>query len=125
MDPEMWTCVDAEMRPRIPTQTSQADAIAAGQAALLLVDDTSWGVVQILSGKPLGSEGYDSLTADQFFNGGFFFPPLNQVVPLNFNRDQFPAPYRYIKVGEIRFVGSGTVTFFPLTTPDGQKREDT
>lgn len=115
-----WTCVDSQLRPRINNQIDQATAIAVGSAALLLVDDAAWAVVQILPGKPLGSEGYDSLTADHFNDGGFFFPP-----PTFTDQLQFPAPYRLLRVGEIRFVGSGTVTFFPLTVPDGQKREDT
>jgi hypothetical protein len=112
------------MRVRTDTSTTQDDAIAAGTTALLLSDDTAWGVVQVLSGRAIGSENYNDLTANSSYQNGMFYPPLNQVVPTNFDRSFFPVPFRYLKVGEIRYVGGGTVTFFPLDPPDGQKRSD-
>ena len=122
--PLQFTIVDAQMRVRTDTFTDQDSAIAAGTAALLLSDDMAWGVVQVLPGRAIGSDNYDGLTANCSFPNGFFYPPLDQVVPTNFDRSFFPTPSRFVKTGEIRYVGGGTVTFFPIAPPDGQKRAD-
>lgn len=122
--PLQFTFVDAQMRVRGPNFPDQDSCVAAASAALLLVEDTAFGIVQILSGRPAGSENYDSLTDTSGVPGGFFFPPLEQLVPADHNFQLFPTPFRYLKVGEVRYVGSQTTTFVPLSPPDGQKRTD-
>ena len=123
--PLQYTVVDSEMRPRVSNYTDQSSAIAAGEAAIALVDDVAWAVVQVLPGRGLDTENYDSLLDDTGIQSGFFYPPLNQVVPTNFDRSFFPIPTRFLKLGEIKWDPIGKVAVFTaITPPDGHKRSD-
>lgn len=123
---DSFTCVDTKLQQRVASYPTVDEAIAAGQTALLLVDDTAWGVVLIRPGRALGSENYDSLIDT---NGATDIPeffPANpgQVIPNSFRSSFKPLPFRLIKLGELRFVSEGVVTFFPFDIPDGVRRND-
>ena len=113
------------MRQRVATYPTSTAAIVAGQDAMLLVDDLAWGVVQIFPGRALGSMNYDSLEDQNQVDVNFDFPVLDQLVPSNFNRSFIRIPSHFVKLGELRFMGGSTVTFFPQTPNDGLKRNDT
>jgi hypothetical protein len=123
---DSFTCVDTKLQQRVGSFPTVGEAIAAGQTALLLVDDTAWGVVLIRPGRALGSENFDSLIDTNGVTDIPDFFPANpgQVIPSSFRSSFKPLPFRLIKLGELRFVSAGVVTFFPLTVADGIRRAD-